>query len=63
MISTQQEEVSRVFNLVGQKQTDDLEGEFAPVDIVAQKEIVGVRGILSMVEKSEQIRVLAMYVA
>ena len=53
MVPTEQEEVSRVFDLVSKKQADDFEGEFAPIHIVPQKQIVGIRGIFPMVKKSE----------
>ncbi len=40
MVASQHEEVLRVFDLVGQHEADGLDGLFAPVHIVAQKQIV-----------------------
>ena len=63
MISSEEEEVFRVLDLVGQQQADCLYGFLPPVDVVAQEEIVGVRGITDLVKVPEEIAELAVDVA
>ena len=58
MVATQDEEVLRVLDLVGQKQADCLEGLLAAIHVVAQEEIVRFRGEASILEQTEEIIVL-----
>lgn len=44
MVPAQQEEVLRIFNLVGQQQTDCLQRLLPPVNIVTQEEVVTLWG-------------------
>ena len=43
MVASKEEEVFRVFDLVGHEQADTLERLFAPVNIISQEEVVCVR--------------------
>lgn len=43
MISSEQEKVLRVFDLVSQQQADGLQGLLASVDIVPEEKIVALR--------------------
>lgn len=45
VIPSKQKEVLRVFDLIGEQQTDGLEGVLATVHVVTQKEVVGMWGI------------------
>ena len=75
MVSSQQEEVLWVLDLVSQQQTDCLQALFAwkillrleakylrltSIDIIPEEEIVGLRGESAVLEESQQIRVLSM---
>lgn len=60
MISTQKEEVLRVFNFVGQQQTDCLQWLLPPVHIVTQKEVITLWGEPPIFKKPQQIIVLPM---
>lgn len=60
MVSSQQEEVLRILDLVSQKKADSLEGLFTSVYIISEEEVVSIRGETSIFEKSEQIVVLTM---
>ena len=50
VVPTQDEEVFWVFDLVCQKQADGLEGLFATIHIVAEKEVIGLRGKATVLE-------------
>lgn len=41
VVAAQEEKVLRVFDLVGEEEADDFEGLLAAIDIVTEKEIVG----------------------
>lgn len=58
MVAPQQEEVARVLDLVGQQQADHFQGELAPVDVVPQEQVVGLRRVLAVVEQPQQVGVL-----
>lgn len=63
VIAAQQEEILGIFDLVGQEQTDRLQGLLAPVHVVAEEQIVGSRWKAAILEQPQQICVLAVYVA
>ena len=63
MISTQQEKVFWVFDLVGEKQADCLQRLLPSVHVVAQEQVVALRGEASIFKEPEQIIVLAVDVA
>lgn len=58
MIAPQQEKVLWVFDFVGQQQADRLQRLFASVHVVAQEQVVGLRGESSVLEQPQQICVL-----
>ena len=58
MVATQQEEVLRVLNLVGQQEADRLQRLLPPVYIVTQEEVVALWGEAPIFKESEQIIVL-----
>jgi len=59
VVSSQDEEVFRILDLVGQEETDGLKRLLATVDIIAQEEVVGLGREASVFEESEEIVVLA----
>lgn len=63
MVAAQQEEVLRIFDLVGQQQTDGLQGLLAPIDVVAEEQVVGSRRESAVLEQAQQVCVLAVDVA
>ncbi len=50
MVTTQNEEVFRVFDLICQKEADRLKGLLATVYIVAEEEVVGLWGKATVLE-------------
>ena len=60
MIASQQKEILWVLDLVGQKQTDGLQGLLASVHIVAQEQVVALRGESTVLKQPQQVVVLAM---
>jgi hypothetical protein len=46
VVAAEQKEVFRILDLVGENETNDFNGLFAPVDVVAEKEIVGLHFLL-----------------
>ena len=62
MITSEQKEVLRVLDLVAKKKTDSLERLLTSVNVVAEEKIVCLRRKATVLEKSEQIVVLSMYV-
>lgn len=63
MVPPQQEEVLRVFDLVGQQETDGLQRLLPSVHIVSQEQVVALRGVSSVLEESEQVVVLSVDIA
>jgi hypothetical protein len=53
VVSSQQEEVFRVLDLVSQEKADSLKRLFTSVDIIPEEEIISIRGETSIFEKSE----------
>lgn len=60
MVPTEQEEVLRVLDLIGQQQTDGLQRLLASVHIVPQKEVVAFRREAAILEQPQKVIVLAM---
>lgn len=63
VIAAQQEEVLWILDLVRQQQTYRFQRLLASVDIVAQKQVVGLGREAAVLEESQQIGVLTVYVA
>ncbi len=53
VVSSQQEEVFRVLDLISQEKADSLKRLFTSVDIISEEEIISIRGETSIFEKSE----------
>jgi hypothetical protein len=62
VITSKDEKVFRILDLVGEQKADDLEGLLSPVDIITKEQIVGLGGESSIFKQSKKIRVLAMYI-
>ena len=60
MVAPEKKEISGVLYFVSQKQANDLERVFAPIDIISQKQIIRFGRILAVIKQSKQIRILAM---
>lgn len=60
MVSTEDEEVLGVFDLVCEQKADGLEGLLASVYIVAEEEVVGLWRETTVLEQAEEIVILAM---
>ena len=63
MIASKKEEVFRIFDLVGQQETDGLEALLSSVDVVTQEQVVRLGGEAAVLEQAEQVRVLTVDVA
>jgi hypothetical protein len=59
VVTTQNEEVLRVLDLVGEEKANGLERLLATVDVVAEEEVVGLWGETTVFEKTQQVVVLA----
>jgi hypothetical protein len=59
VIAAEHEEVLWVFDLVREQQADGLERLLATIDVVAEKEVVGLGREPAVLEETEQIVVLA----
>jgi hypothetical protein len=62
VVSSQDKEVFGVFNLVGEQEANRLETLFASVDVVSEKEVVGLGRESTILEKTQQVVILAMNV-
>ena len=62
MVTPQNEEVFRVFDFVGKKQTNGLQGLFASVNIIPKKKVVSFWWETTVLEESKEIVVLSVYV-
>ena len=60
VVSTKDEEILWIFDLVCQKQADCLERLLATVHVVAKEEVVRLRWEATILEETEQVVVLAM---
>ena len=63
MISTKDEKVFWILDLVRKKQANCFEGLLASVNVVTQEEIIGFRWKSPIFEEAEQIIVLSMDIA
>lgn len=63
MVSSQDEEILGVLDLVCQEQANCLERLLAPVDVVSEEEVVGFGRETTVLEQSKQVIVLAVNVA
>lgn len=63
VVSSEDEEVLGVFDLVRQKKANGFERLLASIYIVAEEEIVGLGGETAILEQTQQIVVLAMNIA
>ena len=43
MVAPQNEEILRILDFIGKQETNGLQGLLATVDVIAQKEVVGLR--------------------
>jgi len=62
VVTAEQEEVLRILDLVGKKETDGLEWLFASVDVVSEEEVVCLRWEPAVLKESKQVRVLTVNV-
>lgn len=63
VVSSKEEEVLRVLDLVGEKEADGLERLLSSVDVISEEEIVGLRGEATILEESKEVIILAMHIA
>lgn len=63
VVSSQDKEVFGVLDLVGQEQADGLETLFTTVDVVTEKEVVGLRREATVLEKTQQVIILSVDIA
>jgi cell division protein ZapA (FtsZ GTPase activity inhibitor) len=59
VVTTQDEEVLGVLDLVGKEQADGLQGLLATVDVITEEEVVGLRGESTVFEQTQKVVVLA----
>lgn len=62
MIAAEDEEIFRVFDLVCKEQADCLQRLLASIDIVAQEEVVCFRGEAAVLEQTEEVVILPVYI-
>ena len=60
VIASEQEEVFRELDLVGQKEANRLQGLLTTIDVIAEEEVVGIWREASVLEQAQQIIVLTM---
>lgn len=63
VISTKNEEILWVFDLVRQKQADRLQGLLASIHVIAEEKVVGLRREATVLKQPQEIVVLAMDIA
>ena len=63
VIAAQQKEILRILDLVGEQQADSFKTLLAAIDVVAEEEIVGLRGESAVLEQTEKIVILTVNVA
>lgn len=63
MVATQDEEVLRILDLVGQEKADGLERLLATVDVIAKEQVVRLWGETAVFEQAEKVIVLTVDVA
>lgn len=62
MVSTQDEEIFWVFDLVGEKEADGLERLLSTIDVISKEKVIGLWRESTVLEKAEEIIVLAVNV-
>lgn len=63
VVSSQDEEILWIFDLVGQKQADGLEGLFATIHVVSEEEVVRFGRETAVFEQAKKIVVLTVNIA
>lgn len=63
VVSSQDEEVLGVLDLVREQKADGLEGLLASVDVVTEEQVVGLRRETAVLKESQQVVVLPMDIA
>lgn len=63
VVAPEDEEVLWVFDFVGEEEADGFEALLAPVDVVAQEEVVGIGREPAVLEQTQQVIVLPVNVA
>ena len=58
MVASEQEEVLRVFDFVGEQETNGLETLLATIHVIAEEQVVGFRRKTAVLEQPKQVRVL-----
>jgi hypothetical protein len=60
MVSTEEEEVLGVLNLIGQEEANSFQRLLAAVDVISQEEVVSIGWETAIFEKSKEIIILSM---
>lgn len=63
MVAPQHEEVFRVFNFIASQEAESFDSLFSPIDVIAQKHVVGCGRLPAKAEYPQQVVILAVYVA
>ena len=63
MVTAENEEILRIFDLVGKQQTDGLKRLLASIYVVPEEKVVGLRWEAAIFEQTKQIVVLSVDVA
>lgn len=63
VVPAEEKEVFWVFDFVGEKEADGLEGLLAAIDVITEEEIIGFWWEASVFEESEEIGVLSVNIA
>jgi len=63
VIPSQNEKIFRIFDLISQQQTNRLQALLAAIHIVAEKKVVGSGREATVLEKAQQVVVLAVNIA
>ena len=59
MVAAQQEEILRIFDFVGEQETDGLERLLATIHIIAKEQVVRLWREATVLEQSQQVVILA----
>ena len=62
VVASEQEEVLRVLDLVGEEEANGLERLLSSVNVISKEEIVGLRGETAILEESQEVIILAMHI-
>ena len=60
MISSQKEEILRIFDLISQQKANNLQAVLSSVNVISQEKVVGLRRVATILKKSQQVRILPM---